>query len=76
MPAFVITGLQADFEKRVNPNDKGQQALLEEMRAHVKKVHLFNIYIHDDPMYVEQCMPQQGTCQQSHGAGVLCSWRR
>ena len=29
---------QADFEKRVNPNDKGQQALLEEMRAHVKKV--------------------------------------
>ena len=30
--------MQADFEKRVNPNDKGQQALLEEMRAHVKKV--------------------------------------
>ena len=30
---------QAEFEKRVNPNDKGQQALLEEMRAHVKKVH-------------------------------------
>lgn len=30
--------LQADFEKRVNPNDKAQAALLEEMRAHVKKV--------------------------------------
>lgn len=30
--------LQADYERRANPNDKGQQALLEEMRAHVKKV--------------------------------------
>ena len=30
--------LQADFEKRANPNDKAQAALLEEMRAHVKKV--------------------------------------
>ena len=31
--------LQADFEKRVNPNDKAQTDLLEEMRAHVKKVY-------------------------------------
>jgi len=30
--------LQAEYERRANPNDKGQQALLEEMRAHVKKV--------------------------------------
>ena len=30
--------MQAEFEKRANPNDRGQQALLEEMRAHVKKV--------------------------------------
>ena len=30
--------VQADFEKRVNPNDKAQVSLLEEMRAHVKKV--------------------------------------
>ncbi len=29
---------QADFEKRVNPNDPAQQALIEELRAHVKKV--------------------------------------
>ncbi|CAK0733791.1 hypothetical protein CVIRNUC_000333 [Coccomyxa viridis] len=28
----------ADFEKRVNPNDKAQTDLLEEMRAHVKKL--------------------------------------
>ncbi|CAL8466887.1 g6423 [Coccomyxa elongata] len=27
----------ADYERRANPNDKGQQALLEEMRAHLKK---------------------------------------
>ena len=30
--------LQKEFEKRVDPNDKGAQALLEEMRQHVKKV--------------------------------------
>jgi hypothetical protein len=30
--------LQREFEKRVDPNDKGAQALLEEMRQHVKKV--------------------------------------
>ncbi|BDA40818.1 hypothetical protein COCOBI_01-4720 [Coccomyxa sp. Obi] len=28
----------ADYERRANPNDKGQQALLEEMRAHLKKL--------------------------------------
>ncbi len=32
--------MQADFEKRVNPNDQAQMSLLEEMRAHVKKVWL------------------------------------
>ena len=31
---------QADFEKRANPNDPAQQALIEELRAHVKKVQL------------------------------------
>ena len=30
--------MQKEFEKRVDPNDKGGQALLEEMRQHVKKV--------------------------------------
>lgn len=30
--------LQREFEKRVDPNDKSAQALLEEMRQHVKKV--------------------------------------
>lgn len=28
----------ADFEKRVDPNNKEQMSLLEEMRAHTKKV--------------------------------------
>ena len=35
---YTACALQADFEKRVNPNDKAQTDLLEEMRAHVKKV--------------------------------------
>jgi hypothetical protein len=30
--------LQADFEKQADPNDPQQQALLEEMRTHLKKV--------------------------------------
>ncbi len=30
--------LQREFEKKVNPNDKQQAALLEEMRSHIKKV--------------------------------------
>jgi hypothetical protein len=30
--------LQREFEKRVDPNDKNAQALLEEMRQHVKKL--------------------------------------
>lgn len=30
--------LQADYQERVDPNDKQAQSLLEEMRAHVKKV--------------------------------------
>ena len=30
--------LQREFEKRVNPKDREAQALLEEMRQHVKKV--------------------------------------
>ena len=30
--------MQADFEKRSDRNDSKQQALLDEMRAHVKKV--------------------------------------
>jgi len=29
---------QKDFEKRVDPNDKNAQTLLEEMRQHIKKV--------------------------------------
>ena len=29
---------QEEFEKRVNPNDRDQVNLLEEMRAHIKKV--------------------------------------
>ena len=28
---------QRDFEKKANPNDKQQAALLEEMRSHIKK---------------------------------------
>ena len=31
-------GLQADYETRVDPNNKQAQDLLDEMRAHVKKV--------------------------------------
>jgi hypothetical protein len=30
---------QREFEKRVDPNDKNAQALLDEMRTHLKKVH-------------------------------------
>ena len=30
--------MQADYEKRVDPNNKQAQDLLDEMRAHVKKV--------------------------------------
>lgn len=30
--------LQADYQERVDPNDKQAQNLLEEMRAHIKKV--------------------------------------
>lgn len=30
--------LQKDFEKRVDPNDRNAQALLDEMRQHIKKV--------------------------------------
>ena len=30
--------MQRDFEKKANPNDKQQAALLEEMRSHIKKV--------------------------------------
>jgi len=29
---------KADYEKRVDPNDKEQMSLLEEMKRHVKKV--------------------------------------
>lgn len=31
--------MQKEFEKRADPNDKGAQALLEEMRQHIKKVY-------------------------------------
>lgn len=30
--------LQAAYQERVDPNDKQAQSLLEEMRAHIKKV--------------------------------------
>lgn len=30
--------MQREYEKRVDPNDKNAQALLEEMRQHVKKL--------------------------------------
>ena len=30
--------LQADYQKRADPNDKQAQTLLDEMRAHIKKV--------------------------------------
>lgn len=30
---------QREFEKKANPNDKQQAALIDEMRAHIKKVH-------------------------------------
>ena len=29
--------LQREYEKRVDPNDKNAQALLDEMRQHIKK---------------------------------------
>ena len=31
-------GAQADYQKRADPNNKQQQALLQEMQAHIKKV--------------------------------------
>lgn len=31
---------QADFEKRVDPNNKEQMSLLDEMRKHTEKVRL------------------------------------
>lgn len=36
----LLPPLQREYEKRVDPNDKGAQALLEEMKQHVKKVRL------------------------------------
>ena len=30
--------MQKEFEKRVDPNDKNAQALLDEMKQHIKKV--------------------------------------
>lgn len=33
------TLLQREFEKRADPNDRNAQALLDEMRQHIKKVH-------------------------------------
>lgn len=35
----VVLVLQADYQERVDPNDKQAQTLLEEMRAHTKKAH-------------------------------------
>ncbi len=35
---WLPTLMQRDFEKKANPNDKQQAALLEEMRSHIKKV--------------------------------------
>ena len=35
----VVLVLQADYQERVDPNDKQAQTLLEEMRAHIKKAH-------------------------------------
>lgn len=33
----MVSMVQREFEKRVDPNDRNAQALLEEMRQHVKK---------------------------------------
>lgn len=38
--------MQAEYERKANPNDRGQQALLEEMRAHVKKAWTW-LAVHD-----------------------------
>ena len=32
--------VQREFEKKANPNDRQQAALIEEMRSHIKKVRL------------------------------------
>lgn len=37
-PRCLTANLQKEFEKRTDPNDKNAQALLEEMRQHIKKV--------------------------------------
>lgn len=37
----------ADYSKRVDPNDKQAQVLLEEMRAHIKKLE--DMRKHEDP---------------------------
>jgi hypothetical protein len=34
-----FTWLQREFEKRSDPKNRQEAALLDEMRAHVKKVH-------------------------------------
>ena len=47
---------QADFEKRVDKNDKGQMSLLEEMRAHVKKVNATPFAHHDGCSSELPCM--------------------
>jgi len=38
---------KADYEKRVDPNDKEQMSLLEEMKRHVKKLE--ELRKHEDP---------------------------
>lgn len=54
--------LQADYQERVDPNDKQAQNLLEEMRAHIKKVSCSFIaadnfdYVLQHPVTTTRCV--------------------
>ena len=47
----------ADFEKRVDPNNAEQMSLLEEMRAHTKKVKKTSVCVERESVYV--CLTRQ-----------------
>ena len=64
--------VQKEFEKRVDPNDRGAQALLEEMRQHVKKVSWSLLSI----LAREICKCRRRLLNLFFPfANSLCSWR-
>ena len=64
--------MQREFEKRADPKDKNAQALLEEMRAHIKKVgELVQSDIGNSCLQLVCIQAVDGICQsRQHSASV------